>query len=264
VLDVRMTPTLFVNGLRWVGEPEEDVLESLIQRERRAVGWLLAQGTASERAYALRVRRNLIDVEDGAPDRTCVPRGDAPALGPEDALVTLVEFSGFECAACRDLEAAIRSVMGRHPNQIRRSFRGLAPRQAAPARRVAAFALSAQTALGDPAFWSLYRALRAAPLGLDDAALLAIAKGVGLDGQRLLASAGDDANERRLNHDLELAVELNVPQSPTLFVNGRLLSKELSAEKLEAVVSEELAIARRIARAGTPPSHFDELLCRAR
>ena len=62
-----------------------------------------------------RVRRNLIEVEDGAPDRTCVPAGDAPVFGPEDALVTLAEFSGFECAACRDLEVAIHGVIGRHP-----------------------------------------------------------------------------------------------------------------------------------------------------
>jgi hypothetical protein len=43
-----------------------------------------------------------------------------------------------------------------------------------------------------------------------------------------------------------------------------LLTKELSAEKLEAVVTEELAMARRITRAGTPPARFDDLLCRAK
>jgi protein-disulfide isomerase len=264
VLDVRMTPTLFVNGTRLAGEPDEGELESAIQREQRAVGWLRAQGVVPQRAYALRVRKNLIEVEDGAPDRACVPRGEAPELGPDDALVTLVEFTGFDCNACRELEAAIGSVIGRHPKEVRRLFRGLAPERPARARRVAAFALSAQSALGDPAFWSLYRALRAAPLALDDAGLLSVAKQVGLDGERLLELSSDETNERRLNQDLELADALNVPSVPALFVNGRLLTKELTAKKLEAVVTEELAIARRITRAGTPVSRFDELLCRTK
>jgi protein-disulfide isomerase len=264
VLDVRGTPTLFVNGARSVGEPEEGVLESAIQREQRAVGWLRAQGVPPERVYVQRVRKNLIEVEGGAPDRACVPRGDAPELGPDDALVTLVEFSGFECPGCRELAAAIGKVVGRHPKEVRRVFRGLAPQKPSRARRVAAFALSAQSALGDRAFWALYRELRAAPAGLDDSGLLAVARRAGLDGERLLALAADETNERRLNRDLELAGTLNVASVPALFVNGRLLPGALSTEGLEAVVSEELAMARRIARAGTPPSRFDELLCRSR
>lgn len=263
VLDVRVTPTLFVNGARLEGEPPDELLESLIQREQRAVRWLTAQGLPSDRAYALRVRRNLLEVEDGAPDRACVPNAGSPVLGPRDALVTLVEFSGFECEACRAADESIRAVLRRHPREVRRVFKGLAPRGAQRAHRVAAFALSAQGALGDAAFWSLHAALRAAPSGLDDAGLLAIAKGVGLDGKRLLRLADDELNERRLTRELELAEALDVRQNPTLFVNGRLLEGGLEPAELERVIVEELAVARRIARAGVPPARFEDLSCRA-
>jgi len=261
VLDVRATPTLFVNGLRLVGEPDLALLESALQREERAVRWLRAQGMTPERAYALRSRRNLIAVDAGAPDRNCLPRGDAPALGPPESLVTLVEFSGFECRACRDFEPVLAELSKRYPRAITRVFRGVAPRDERTARRALGFALAAKSEGGDAAFWSLLRALRASALRLDDAALVAAAKQAGLDAERLFAAAGDEKLVRRLNRELELARSLGVQATPTFFVNGRKLPRDTSPEALAAAVAEELAAAKRIQRAGTPPSKFEELLC---
>ena len=261
VLDVRATPTLFVNGLRLVGEPDADLLESAIQREERAVRWLRAQGMPAERAYALRLRRNLIAVDAGAADRSCLPHGDAPEQGPSDALVTLVEFSGFECRGCRDFEPVLSELSKRHPTVLRRVFHGIAPREMRSARRALGFALAAKTELGDAAFWALLRALRASALRLDEAALLTAAKQAGLDAERLFSAADDEKLERRLNRELALARALDVQVAPTFFVNGRKLPRDASPDVLKAVVAEELAAAKRIQRRGTPPSKFDELLC---
>jgi protein-disulfide isomerase len=261
VLDVRATPTVFVNGLRLVGEPDADLLESAIQHEERAVRWLRAQGVAAERAYALRLRRNLIAVDAGAADRSCLPHGDAPTQGPSDALVTLVEFSGLECRGCRDFEPILSELSKLYPTALRRVFHGIAPRDVRSARRALGFALAAKTELGDPAFWSLLRALRASALRLDEAALMTAAKQAGLDAERLFSAADDEQLERRLNRELALARSLNVQAAPTFFVNGRKLPRDTSPEALKAAVAEELAAAKRIQRRGTPPSKFEELLC---
>ncbi len=263
VLHVRATPTLFVNGLRLVGEPDPDLLESAIQREERAVRWLRAQGVAAERAYALRLRRNLIAVDAGAADRWCLPRGDAPEEGPRDALVTLVEFSGFECRGCRDFEPVLGELSKKYPTALRRVFHGIAPRDMRSARRALGFALAAKTELGDAAFWSLLRVLRASALRLDEAALATAAKQAGLDAERLFSAADDEKLDRRLNRELELARALDVQTAPTFFVNGRKLPRATSPDVLKAVVAEELAAAKRIQRRGTPPSRFEALLCDA-
>jgi protein-disulfide isomerase len=261
VLDVRATPTLFVNGLRLVGEPDPDLLESAIQREERAVRWLRAQGGAAELAYALRLRRNLIAVDAGAADRWCLPHGDAPEEGPSDALVTLVEFSGFECRGCRDFEPVLGELSKKYPTALRRVFHGIAPRDMRSARRALGFALAAKTELGDAAFWSLLRVLRSSALRLDEAALTTAAKQAGLDADRLFSAADDEALDRRLNRELELARALDVQAAPTFFVNGRKLPRATSPDVLKAVVAEELAAAKRIQRRGTPPSKFEALLC---
>lgn len=263
VLDVRATPTLFVNGLRLVGEPDADLLESAIQREERAVRWLRAQGVPAERAYALRLRRNLIAVDAGAVDRSCLPHGDAPEQGPSDALVTLVEFSGFECRGCRDFEPVLGQLSKLYPSALRRVFHGIAPRDVRSARRALGFALAAKTELGDAAFWSLLRELRASALRLDEAALMTAAKQAGLDAERLFSAVDDEKLERRLNRELELARALDVQTAPTFFVNGRKLPRDTSPDVLKAVVAEELAAAKRIQRRGTPVSRFEELLCGA-
>jgi protein-disulfide isomerase len=264
VLDVRVTPTLFVNGVRLEGEPQGDVLESVIQREQRSMRWLLADGTPLGRAYAKRVERNLIAVDALAPDRACVPASGAPSHGPENALLTVVEFSGFECGPCGEIDAVLERAERQHPREIRRVFRALAPRESERAQRIGAFALAAQSALGDAAFWSLHRALRAAPPGLDDARLREIAATAGFPGEQLLALASQEPTQTRVRHDQELAQALGVPAVPTLFLNGRLLAQDLTPQTLPQLIAEELTTARRITRAGTPASEIDGLLCRAR
>lgn len=261
-LDVQATPTLLVNGRRIIGAHGDALLTRLVDDEARAVRWLRAQGVPFDQVYARRARRNLIGVEDGAANRACVPADKAPVHGAADALVTVVEFSDFECTHCRALEPALAAVMARYPRLVRRVWRSFALPQHPHARRAAAFALAARELGGERAFWAAHSALLAGPGdALGETSLRSLGSRLGLDGARLLAASDDPRRASELEQDHELARNLGIEGAPTLFINGRLIAGAVSAAVLDGVVREELDAARRVVRRGTQASKFEALFC---
>ncbi|MFZ5889645.1 MAG: DsbA family protein [Myxococcota bacterium] len=261
-LDVRATPTLFVNGRRVIGRATDAVLESVINEEARTMRWLVAQGMPPAQAYSKRVRKNLIGVGLGVDRRDCVPLDKAPTQGASAPLVTIVEFSDFECDACRSLEPALTSIVTRHAGVVRRAWRSFALPQHRHAERAAAFALSARELGGERAFWTVHAALFGVrSVELDDEQLRGVASRLGLDADKLLSLAEHSERAAQLASDHELAENLGLDGAPTLFINGRRIAGAPPAEALEAVVREELEAARRIVKAGSSPAVVETLLC---
>src|SRR5207244_4069419 len=56
-------------------------------------------------------------------DPVIIPTVDAPALGPRDAAVTLVEFSDFQCPFCFQGAAQLNSLLKAYPTQLRLIFK---------------------------------------------------------------------------------------------------------------------------------------------
>jgi protein-disulfide isomerase len=52
-------------------------------------------------------------------DSDRIPVGNSPSIGPANALVTIVEFSDFECPFCSRVEDTIRQVRQRYGNDVR-------------------------------------------------------------------------------------------------------------------------------------------------
>lgn len=261
LLDVRSTPTVFVNGRRIEGAPTEAALRRTIEQEFRAVRWLRAQGATASQSYMKRVRKNLINVEADASDRSCVPLEGAPIQGPNSALVTIVEFSDFECRHCRDLWPRLEAVLQHHGGKVRRSWRSFTSSRDPRSRRAAVFALATRATAGEGGFWALHDALLESDAELDDPRLMFFAEQLGFDSERLLAAVHDPRRMRELSIDKAVADGLDISGTPTLFVNGRRISGAVPQSVLTRVVEEELQAARRLIRAGTSPEGFQDLLC---
>jgi len=82
-LQVRATPTFFINGRILVGSQPYSVFKELLEQE-------------------LSSRRTSLPVEAAStPARTTIAKGTLPILGKNSAPVTIVEFSDFQCPFCR-------------------------------------------------------------------------------------------------------------------------------------------------------------------
>jgi protein-disulfide isomerase len=260
-LFVRATPTLFVNGVRLEGFQPASVLSEAVSRELQAAYLTLASGVAPNELYGERARKNVLNLGDDPPGRTCVPVGDSPVLGAKQPLVDLVEFTDLECELCRDGEAAVAKVFRAHAQEMRLVWKNFPLPQHPLAKRAAAFALEARRAGGDAAFFAVTSALLERGAAPDEKGLARAAERVRLDLASLIAAAEGGAHDARIAADLELSRSLGLTGAPTYFVNGRKIPGAVSAAELESIVRAELALARRVRAKGA--GSVPELICNA-
>jgi protein-disulfide isomerase len=263
-LYVRATPVSFVNGVRVDGFRTQRALAEVIARERKSSGLVLASGVTPQALYTARTRKNLIDVGEDPPDRACVPFEGSPARGAKSALVTIVEFTEHACSYCRQGDALIAAAIAARPNDVRSVWKSLPLPQHPRARYAANFALAARRAGGDAAFWAVTGVLFGADDGLvDDTIFDRAAEATKLDLGVLRAEADQSAFDGSVDADRRLAESLGVADAvPTYFVNGRRVPGVVPRAEFQAIVREELELARRVKRNGA--GDVAELACGAR
>jgi protein-disulfide isomerase len=261
--DVRATPTFFVNGVRVDGNRSFDDLKAVVQKELAASRGLASLGNAKG-IYATRVRKNLTGLGADVAARTCPPVGTSPARGAADALVTIVEFSDFECSFCKQAQPTLETLSTRFGGDVRLVWKNFPLSMHPRAVPAAHFALEARARGGDASFWKVHDLLFADQKNLDDEGLEAIAKKAGLDGEQLLAAVARGAHKAAIAADMEQGKRLGVRGTPTFFVNGRQIAGALPLDKFQAVVSEELDVARRLVKSGTARTRVYDAVCGAR
>jgi protein-disulfide isomerase len=260
---VRSTPLSFVNGLRVEGERTPDELQRLLLGERRSATWVLATGAAPKDLYLTRTSSNLIGVGDQDAARVCAPVSDSPTRGPADALVTLVEFSDFECPYCKQVEPTLKTLLARYPRTLRLVWKDYPLPQHKHAHLLANFAAEASARGSSPGFWAVHDGLFAKTGDWDDGALGELAGKAGLDGALLLVAARSGVHDSAIHDDVLLGERLGVNGTPTFFANGRRIQGALPLEQFDALIRTELASAERIVARGVARDKIYRLVCDA-
>lgn len=175
-----------------------------------------------------------------------IPLDDAPGRGPRDALVTIVEFSDFNCQYCRLASGTVAELLRLYPDDVRLVYRHslLDPEDGT---------LSAEAALAaadQGRFWPFHDRMFAHTGRHDRAAVERAARDVGLDMARFRRDL-DEARFRSAARDQDRrAAELGVSATPAFFVNGRPLLGAQPLGTFVLVVEEELAEARALVERG--------------
>ena len=107
--------------------------------EGRIMAHLQRQSEARRRAALGRELRQRYPVKIAlAPPRADVGADDDPFMGPQDAPVTLVEFSDFQCPYCRRVQSVLKRLMTAYHGQLKLVFRDFPLRQIHPEAQKAA------------------------------------------------------------------------------------------------------------------------------
>ncbi|HSZ04847.1 MAG TPA: Na+/H+ antiporter NhaA [Solirubrobacteraceae bacterium] len=139
--------------------------------------------------------------------------------GPEDALVTLVEYGDFECPFCGQAEGAIRELLAAHDDDVRYVWRHLPLTDVHAEAQLAAEASEAAAAQGR--FWEMHDTLLLHQGELLPNHLEEYANELDLDADRLLDEVRRRVYAPRVAEDVASADESGVAGTPTFFVNGR-------------------------------------------
>jgi len=179
-----------------------------------------------------------------------------PHFGPENARVTIVVFSDFECPYCKAMAETMRENIPRfYPNDVRVIFLDfpLSSHRWARAAAEAAHCLGEQKAT---AFWAFHDWIFAhqqevtdakQPEGSIELQAAEIARQQGIDEAAVHHCVETHSAADAVNSSVRLGRELGITQTPTLFVNGRMISGAVSWETLDTLIKMEFNRPKEIA-----------------
>jgi protein-disulfide isomerase len=162
---------------------------------------------------------------------------DDPYLGPEDAPVTIVEFSDFYCQYCAAFGIQILpQIIEEYGDQVRFVYRDF------PAFGGDRPAEAAQCAGDQGSFWEYHNALFEnfhENTSTDD--FVALAETLDLDGEALRECIESGTYRDEWNADYQEARALGVTGTPTFFINGTRFVGAQPYENFKQVIDAELA-----------------------
>jgi|CXWL01.1.fsa_nt_gi protein-disulfide isomerase len=153
--------------------------------------------------------------------RRDVASAAAPARGPANASVTIVEFSDFQCPYCRQLQPAIDQALAKYGDRVRLEFRHFPLTSIHPNAEPAARAAICAAEQGR--FWPVHDQLFAHQEALGGEAIGLLARDAELDAAAVERCRDAATTSARLAADVEAGRRAGVGSTPSLFVNGRPL-----------------------------------------
>lgn len=188
-------------------------------------------------------------------ERFRVPIGYAPAKGSEEAAVTIVTFSDFECPFCRRVQETLERVEEEYGPQVRWVFRQnpLPFHQNAMPAAIASMEAYAQG--GPELFYRVHDALFAEQR-LDRETILRVTEAAGADRAEVERAIDDERWKAAIEADQELARRIGARGTPNFFINGRQLTGAQPFDRFQAIIDEELRIVAGLRERGVPANQI--------
>ncbi len=256
VLGVTGTPTFFLNGRAVHGNQALKVFVDVVDQE-------LARAAKVAATHPADLYAALTDdghaTADGPPDTQdkafeLDPRGvyriglglPGHQLGPDDAPVTIVEWSDFQCPFCARQAPILAHVHEKYGDSVRIIYRHL-PMAFHSQAELAAEAAVAAADQGK--FWAFHdqvfaHQVRGKPPALSRADLESFAQAAGLDLAKFRAALDDRRYRDVVAAEGATATALGVNGTPTTFINGRPIIGSKPEEIFDGLVELELGVAR--------------------
>lgn len=193
-----------------------------------------------ESAFAERLRQGAkiqYLVAEPVPPVINVSADNDPARGPATAPVTIVKFTDFQCPSCAAMHPIIEEALKTYGNKVRLVVRDF-PLSVHPNAFKAAEAANAAHAQGK--FFEYTALLYQRQKALDLPSLKKYATELGLDRARFDQAVDRGAFADEVRADIQDGELYGVENTPTVFVNGVMLTR-LSVEGLREAIDRALA-----------------------
>ncbi|PIQ85606.1 MAG: hypothetical protein COV74_07860 [Candidatus Omnitrophica bacterium CG11_big_fil_rev_8_21_14_0_20_45_26] len=160
-----------------------------------------------------------------------------PSRGPDNAKVTVVEFTDFQCPFCKRFKDTIDQLVEEYPNDVKHVFHHLP----LPMHRNAKGAHHASVCADRQGkFWEMREVLFNNATALERENLNKYAGEVGLDMDAFSKCMEDPEIDKYLDDAASYAQSVGARGTPTSFVNGTLFRGAQPYEQLKQVVETKL------------------------
>ena len=265
------TPAFRINGVTISGAQPLEMFVKTVDEQLAAARQLTQAGTPPRLVYVTLTDKNFIagpartnaaaEPEDDTKIWNLPVLADDPQRGAKDALVTIIQFSDYQCPFCKRVEATLDEVRKLYGKDLRIVWKDnplpFHPR-AKPAAKLSRVVFQTK---GNDAFWKMHDALFANNPALEDSDLEELATKQGLVWKTLQPQLAAGKLDVRIEDSIELANDFQARGTPHFFINGRRLSGAQPVDAFRKVIDEELAKARALVEKGTPRAKvYAELL----
>jgi protein-disulfide isomerase len=171
---------------------------------------------------------------------------DGPTLGPKTPVIEIVEFSDLQCPHCKAAAPIVEKLAADFPN-VRVTFQQFPlPASLHPWAMKGALYADCAGHSDKAAFWKYIDAIfenqGSIALATADDKFKELATATGLDANKLAACAESKEAQARVQKSLDLGQVVDVTSTPTVFINGRLVTAiaNIPYESLKSLVQFEI------------------------
>ncbi|MEO7112051.1 MAG: thioredoxin domain-containing protein, partial [Polyangiaceae bacterium] len=259
---VNGTPGFFINGVELSGAQPFDKFKAVIDQELAKAQAKIASGTAKDKVYVAMSSDNKKNApaktdekEDDKEDSTTVwkvPVGkSAVTWGGDKALVTIIEFSDFQCPYCKKTEPTLAQIHTTYGDKVRLVWKNEPLPFHDRAEPSAELALEARAQKGDVGFWAAHDALFDSNPNLKDEDLDKIAQKLGLDMDKVHNALKNHTHKAEIDADQDVGEDFAANGTPHFFINGRRLVGAQPFEKFQPIIDQEITKANALLAKGT-------------
>lgn len=266
-LGVRGTPGFFINGVNLAGAQPIDAFKKVIDEQIQKANDELGKGTkAADLNFALTKANNpqlgaqivSLVFEGAEPPASAAPpadakrqkppedtntvwkvalHGDEPTKGGAEPLVTIVEYTDFQCPFCSKARNSLDEVEKAYGDKVRIVFKNL------PLDFHKQAFLAAEAALcgkDQGKFWEMEKQLFANQQALMPEQLPGHAKEVGMDVAKFEACLKDHKYKAHVEKDMAAAGKVQATGTPAFYINGRKLGGARPFDDFKKIIDEEI------------------------
>jgi predicted DsbA family dithiol-disulfide isomerase len=196
------------------------------------------KGTEAAHAYVAELR-SAANVSTLLEQPRIALAGRGHSKGPENAPVTVVEFSDYECPFCRRAEPTVTQMLQEYAGKVRFEYRHFPLESIHPKARAAGEAAACADEQGR--FWEYHAQLFTGGDALAQPKLVEHATKLGLDVAAFQSCLGEGRGRARVDADVAAGQAAGVTGTPAFFVNGVPYSGAIPIEEFRRAIDAELA-----------------------
>ncbi len=157
--------------------------------------------------------------------------------GPHNAPITIVEFSDYQCPACRQSRETVKAAQSIYSDNVRWVFKDFPLHRSEASLRAAE---AARCAGEQGKFWDYQDSLFSGAEDPGQDLLVGYASKLGLNKEAFGSCLASGKYRPEIERDFQEGWRAGINSTPTLVINGKVISGAVSFETLDAIIRRAL------------------------
>lgn len=162
--------------------------------------------------------------------------------GRDDASVTIIEYSDFQCPACQAYYYVMEKILASSTVPVRLVYRHFPLAQHANAVPAA---LASESANEQGKFWDMYRLLFENHSDWEESKepnkfFEDYAKRIGLDLVKFKLDMSSSTLKEKIQADVDAGLNIGINATPTFFINGKFIQNPRGYEEFKTIIEQQI------------------------